>query len=291
MSAFAEKDFDAKGYSNNRPSYPDSFYKLLDQYHLGPRNLLIDVGCGPGTATFQMAEKLSSFRQIIGTDISATMVDRARSRKAEHPENYSRVSFEVSPADDFSFLKNRDANQQNCDFVTAVQCVHWLDFEKFQKAVATVLRKNGTLAVWGNADPIFPDYPKVDSVLAEFTYGQKYLGPYWDPGRQILRNLLKDYQMDKTLFTDFKEACLDGNFIRSEPNNPLLVAKTLTLASVQAYVRTWSSYHFWRKKNPGAKKDISEQFADQVLQLYPQMTKDTRLQVVWKSFYKLSRRL
>lgn len=291
MSAFSEKDFDAGGYSKSRPSYPESFYKLLDNYHRGSRYRLIDVGCGPGTATFQLADNLNSFQEIIGTDISATMVERARKRKTEHPGKYANVSFAVSPADDFTFLAGSESTTQRCDIITAVQCAHWLDFFKFQNAVANVLRKDGTLAVWGYADPIFPEYPKLDNLLDEFTYGAKYLGPFWDPGRQVLRNLLRELHVDTKLFTDVEERCFDGIFIRSKKQNPLLVTKTFTLKNFENYIKSWSSYHSWRKSNQDEEGDITKRFSDRVLQLYPQMTPQSRLQVVWKSFYKLGRRL
>lgn len=114
MSVFSEKDFDAKNYSSNRPSYPDDFYRVLDEYHEGPRNRLIDVGCGPGVATFQLADKLRPFTQIVGTDISNTMVEKARSHKEKNPVKYEAVTFEVSSADDFSFLKGPGIK---CDMV------------------------------------------------------------------------------------------------------------------------------------------------------------------------------
>lgn len=76
MPAFAESDFNADRYDRCRPSYPSDFYRILDQYHKGQRHLLVDVGCGPGTATLQMAKELREFDKIIGTDISDAMVKK-----------------------------------------------------------------------------------------------------------------------------------------------------------------------------------------------------------------------
>lgn len=287
MSAFSEKDFDAKSYSSSRPSYPDEFYRVIDEYHVGARNRLIDVGCGPGVATFQLADKLKPFNQIFGTDISNTMVERARGRKRENFEKYEGVNFEVSPADDFSFLKGPD---NKCDMVTAVQCVHWLDFDSFQKSVAAVLREGGTFVIWGYADPIFPEYPKLDALLDDFSYGPDHLGPYWESGRQILRNLLRDLHLNTELFTDFQEACFNIDYIRSNQTDPLLIKRTITLAQFQDYLKTWSAFHSWRKKHP-RERDITEGFVNRVLQLYPHLTNQSKLQVVWKSFYKMCKKL
>ncbi|CAR31107.1 ZYRO0E10032p [Zygosaccharomyces rouxii] len=287
MSAFSEKDFDAKSYSSSRPSYPDEFYRVIDEYHVGARNRLIDVGCGPGVATFQLADKLKPFNQIFGTDISNTMVERARGRKGENFEKYEGVNFEVSPGDDFSFLKGPD---NKCDMVTAVQCVHWLDFDSFQKSVAAVLREGGTFVIWGYADPIFPEYPKLDALLDDFSYGPDHLGPYWESGRQILRNLLRDLHLNTELFTDFQEACFNIDYIRSNQTDPLLIKRTITLAQFQDYLKTWSAFHSW-KKSHSQERDITEGFVDRVQQLYPHLTKRSKFQVVWKSFYKLCRKL
>lgn len=287
MSTFSEKDFSASDYSRSRPSYPDKFYEVVDEYHEGVRDRLIDVGCGPGIATFQLADKLKPFKQIIGTDISGTMIERAKSHREENPEKYGAVTFEVSHADDFGFLKNPD---EKCDMVTAVQCVHWLDFESFQKSVAAVLRKGGTFVIWGYADPIFPAYPKLDALLNNFTYGPDHLGPYWEPGRQILRNLLRDFHLKDELFTDFKEACFDMDYIRTNPTDPLLIEGTVTLSQFQDYLKTWSAFHSWRKIHQ-QERDITENFVDNVKLLYPQLKKQSKLQVVWKSFYKLCRKL
>lgn len=287
MSAFAEKDFDAKSYSNNRPSYSSQFYQVVDEYHTGSRNRLIDVGCGPGTATFQLADHLKSFNQILGTDISNAMVARARTRKEENSRRYTNVSFEVSSADDFSFLEDFDGN---CDMITAVQCAHWLDFDCFQRSAAAVLRKGGTLAIWGYADPIFQEYPKLDALLDHFTYGPDHLGPFWESGRQILKNLLKDLHLKDDLFTDFKEAYFDAAYIRSHQYDGILIKRTVTLAQFQDYLRTWSSFQSWKKRHP-LERDITESFIESALQLYPQLTKQSKLQVMWKSFYRLCRKI
>lgn len=287
MSAFSQKDFNAKNYSDNRPSYPDEFYRLIDEYHVGPRNRLIDAGCGPGIATFQLAEKLKPFHQVIGTDISDKMIQKALALKESDPEKYKAVIFKRSSADDFSFLNGSD---KQCDMVTAVQCVHWLDFDHFQRSVASVLRQDGTFVIWGYADPIFPEYPKLDALLDQFSYGSDYLGPHWESGRYILKDLLQSRHLNNELFKDVKTARFDIDYVRSNPTNPLLIKKTITLSEVQDYIRTWSSFHSWRKSHPD-QPDITDRFVARVQQLYPKLTAQSRLQVVWKSFYKMCRKV
>ncbi|CDH13265.1 uncharacterized protein ZBAI_05051 [Zygosaccharomyces bailii ISA1307] len=156
MSSFGAEDFDAKTYSELRPTYPEKFYKILANYHLGPRGLLVDLGCGPGTATLQMADRLS-FKRVIGTDLSAIMVQKATFCKELTPESYENVTFMQSPGESFEFL-GIDANKQKCDMITAVECVHYFNIEEFEKAIAANLRKDGTIAIWGYGDFFFESF-------------------------------------------------------------------------------------------------------------------------------------
>lgn len=296
MSQFSAKDFDAKAYFSNRPIYPDSFYDLIDKYHKGPRKIAVDVGCGPGVATFQLAARLNSFDKIIGTDISNTMVERARRLKREDPDKFSRVSFEVSPADKFEFSPTNRVGIKSVDMITAVECAHWFDFDRFQKAAASNLRKGGTLAIWGYSDAFFPEYPKIDALIMELTYDENDgCGKYWDqPGRNILRDMYRGLHLDTKLFTDIDEQYYTADEIRSKEHVngepvPFFMSTFVTLGQYQEFVKTWSGYHTWRQSNPNAKKDITDVFVDRALECYPELSKSSRIQVCWRTFYKFAR--
>lgn len=296
MSQFSATDFDAASYFNNRPSYPDSFYDLIDQYHQGPRKLAIDVGCGPGVATYQLAARLNSFDNIVGTDVSNTMIQRARSRKNDNPDKYTQVSFEVSSSDDFSFLPKDQIDNKSLDMVTAGECAHWFDFDKFQKAVSANLRKGGTLAIWGYADAFFPEYPKIDALIIELTYDEEHgLGKLWDqPGRNILKDMYKGLKFDPNLFTDIVEGYSTENELR--PNGhaesaPFFMSKFITLSQYQEFIKTWSAYHVWRHLNPDAEEDITDKYVDRILEIYPELSRSSTIQVRWRSFYRFGRAL
>ncbi|CAR26529.1 hypothetical protein ZYGR_0H03430 [Zygosaccharomyces rouxii] len=298
MSQFSATDFDAKAYFNHRPTYPDSFYDLIDRFHQGPRKLAVDVGCGPGVATFQLSARLNSFDKIIGTDVSSTMVKRARSWINDDPDKFTRVSFEVSPAESFEFLPTDQINKKSLDLITAVECVHWFDFDKFQRAAASNLRKGGTFAMWGYSDAFFPEYPKIDSLIINLTYDENNgLGKYWDqPGHSILRNMYKDLHLDTNLFTDIEEAFFMEDEIRSKEHVksepvPFFMSKFVTLSQYQEFIKTWSGYHTWRQLHPNAEKDITDEFVDRILEIYPELSRSSRVQVCWRSFYKFARAL
>lgn len=295
MSAFSERDFDAEHYDRCRPTYPDGFYRILDGYHQGKRQLLVDVGCGPGTATLQMTKQLKGFEEIIGTDISSTMVRRAQNSRSSL-EN-AQVSFVVAPCDDFAFLGHHRANKQAIDMITAVECVHWFDYHNFQASIAKNLRSGGTIAIWGYADAIFLDYPDLDGILNDLAYGEDQLGPYWEqPGRQKLRSRLASWGYSQDKFTNILEVDLEASSLRTVSAEdiqppPLVIVKQMTLADYVAYVKTWSSYHVWHKKYSGLKPDFTDELVERVHKLHPELTSSSKITVAWNTFYKFARRL
>lgn len=299
MSAFSASDFNSKRYSSSRPSYPSEFYRIIDKYHDGERKLLVDVGCGPGTATLQMAEELRPFDRIIGSDLSATMIKTAKAIREESPDIYRNVSFEVSPSDNFEFLGAGSTDKQKVDMITAVECAHWFDFQKFQRSVYANLRKDGTIAIWGYADPIFPDYPEFDDLMIEVPYGKETLGPYWEqPGRSRLRSMLKDSNLNPALFYDIRVSCFHAEDIRDQAKLRqhtemlLLIRKQITLVEFAEYVRTWSAYHGWKQdpKNKN-KQGVADWFIEESLRRRPDLTVNTKIEVVWNTFYKLGKRI
>ncbi|CAI4038644.1 hypothetical protein SMKI_05G2590 [Saccharomyces mikatae IFO 1815] len=298
MSTFSASDFNSKRYSSSRPSYPSEFYKIIDEYHKGERNLLVDVGCGPGTATLQMVKELKPFDQIIGSDLSATMIKTAEIIKNGSPDTYKNVSFRVSPSDNFEFLGSGLVDKQKVDMITAVECAHWFDFDKFLQSVYANLRKDGTIAIWGYADPVFPEYPEFDELMIEVPYGKDALGPYWEqPGRARLRTMLKNSNLDPVRFHDIQVSYFNAKDVRNKERlhqnteKPLFIRKQITLVEFAEYIRTWSAYHQWKQdpKNRD-KKDIADWFIEESLRRRPELTANTKVEVVWNTFYKFGRR-
>ena len=61
-----------------------------------PGEAVLDIGCGTGTSSFQLAQGVGPDGSVVGADISSTMVEAATSRaqEARHPN----VSFVVADA-------------------------------------------------------------------------------------------------------------------------------------------------------------------------------------------------
>ena len=153
----------------------------------------MDLGCGHGV----VARTVSTyFDQVIGVDPSSGMIEQAKisssTTLSSYPDSYPNVTFRQSAAESLPFLGIGDV-----DMVVVGQAAHWFDYARFFPEMKRILRKDGTLALWGYKDLVFVDYPKATKVLNEYAHGQdrRRLGSYWSqPGRSIVQNKLHDIQ-------------------------------------------------------------------------------------------------
>ncbi|CCH59951.1 hypothetical protein TBLA_0C01360 [Henningerozyma blattae CBS 6284] len=284
MSQFSEKDFDAINYADFRPTYSIEFYKKMNEYHEGEKNLLIDVGCGPGTATLQLVNLLK-FKKTIGTDISKPMVDGGNNLKQKD----SNVEFLVSSGEDFQFL-GEEFNAKKVDMITAAECVHYIGFNIFQENCWKNLRKNGTLAIWGYVNPTIAGHPKVDKISFDYFYSADKFGPYWQqPGGKIISNLLQDCKWDETKYKDIKNVVMFARDYGTGVNeDELYFGCSSTPEGLRRYFTTTSFYHGWKKDHPN-EKDLSESFLEEVLAACPDLKANSKVQIVFDTFYMFAR--
>lgn len=111
-------DFISRGYQNKpaaelKGSGLATAAKTLE--HLNPADILLDVGCGPGTITYQLAEKVA---QVHAIDISPGMIDSARQRAAA--KQIDNIRFERSDLFDQKLKRN------SFDVITAFNVLPYL---------------------------------------------------------------------------------------------------------------------------------------------------------------------
>ncbi|KAK9324006.1 S-adenosyl-L-methionine-dependent methyltransferase [Lipomyces orientalis] len=286
MTSFSDSTYSSKDYADFRPRYPPSVYTALIEYHKGPRNLAIDLGCGPGTATYPLT---AYFANVIGSDPSRVMIEQARNAVAAKGD--ASLRFIVSPAEEISSYIEAPGS---VDFISTSQAVHWFQHDKWFKECARALRQGGTLTYFGYKDHSIVGSKLANDIFMEFSYGDNFLGPYWEPGRQFVRNLYRDIVPPSDLFTDVKRT----EYIAGESDaSGRLIAKDMTLEANESYVRTWSSFHNWCKDHPdemarreGGTGDIVDRLFDR-LKRVTGWTEKTILQVEWSSVILLARRL
>lgn len=105
--------------------------------HLSPSMSLLDVGCGPGTITADLAMRLGEGR-VVGLDRAASVVEAARAANAD----VANLSFEVGDVYELSFEDGA------FDVVYAHQVLqHLSDPVRALEEMRRVLRPGGLLAV------------------------------------------------------------------------------------------------------------------------------------------------
>jgi trans-aconitate methyltransferase len=100
---------------------------VMDLLEAKPDERILDLGCGTGHLTSQIAEKGA---KVLGVDRSATMVQQAR-------EKYPALQFEVMDAREISFAEPFDAIFSNAT-------LHWIkEPEKVIAGIAAALKPGG----------------------------------------------------------------------------------------------------------------------------------------------------
>jgi ubiquinone/menaquinone biosynthesis C-methylase UbiE len=124
----------ANRYQASRRGYPPEIVQfIIDTARLGPGSTVLEVGCGTGQLTGQLA---AHGLAVTAIDIGAGMITAARRSLSESPVWFQVVSFEELDAPDASF-----------DLVISATAFHWVDPEvKFAKP-AWLLKADGWLAL------------------------------------------------------------------------------------------------------------------------------------------------
>jgi SAM-dependent methyltransferase len=150
---------------------------LLD--HLAPGDDLLDVGCGPGTITCDLARAVAPGR-VVGVDAAPAVVAEARARAADVPG----VAFEV--ADLFALPYPDDA----FDVVHAHQVLqHVADPVGALVELRRVCRPGGLVAVRDSDYPAFtyaPAEPALDRAIVAYGELTRVNRAHWDAGRHLL---------------------------------------------------------------------------------------------------------
>lgn len=95
----------ATRYAENRLGYPAELYDLVLRYHAesnGNFKTLLDVGCGPGNATRDLAPH---FECAVGIDPGLEMIQTAQ-RLGGVTKSNSPIEFQVSTAEDCAKIDN-----------------------------------------------------------------------------------------------------------------------------------------------------------------------------------------
>jgi len=190
-------------YARFRPGYPPALAAYLASL-CGRRRLAVDVGCGTGQITVELA---AHFDEALGLDPSADHVANARTAE--------RVRYEVSPAERLPLPA------ASVDLLTAAQAAHWFDLPAFYAEAGRVAAPCALLALVSYGVPRLDAAP---GVRFQHFYRDE-IGPYWPPERRHV---------------DAGYADIDFPFEELAPP-AMEIRRDWTLSQFLGYVSTWSA--------------------------------------------------
>ncbi len=135
---FGKEDWKAEDYFENSSSQKNAAADLMQYVEIKDSDTILDVGCGDGKITAEIAAKDPN-GIVTGVDISSAMIDFA---KANFPHSrHSNLSFDLKDAQKLDF----NAQFDTIFSFTALQWVQ--DHDAFIQGARKGLKAGGTLAV------------------------------------------------------------------------------------------------------------------------------------------------
>lgn len=135
----------ARFYKEARGAYPQELYDVVLSHHKssgGHTALLLDVGCGPGNATEDLAK---SFTRVVGIDPGLEMINAAKEARGKTATG-ALIEYELAAAEDIDKLSVIEP--ESVDLLTGATCAHWFDMQRFWVAAEYVVKPGGTIALW-----------------------------------------------------------------------------------------------------------------------------------------------
>ncbi|KAI8082965.1 S-adenosyl-L-methionine-dependent methyltransferase [Halteromyces radiatus] len=282
MATFSKDGFNADSYMTYRPTYNKNAYSYIFEVHQGDLELAVDVGCGPGTVTIELAKWC---RQVIGIDPSNSMIEVAQ--KTAQQQGLQNVTYRQG------YGEQLPLEDQSVDILTVAQSLHWLDPSKFLSEVKRVLRPKGTLVAWGYmfGKLCFDDntsQQEYQDTLAQLGDPDKggLLGSYWEKNRAIATagfvSWLPEFQkvFKKVQHLSYPTLLTPSSMILTMP---WMDDSDISFHQLIAYVKTWSSYKNWldakrQQHDDDDDGDIVDTFFKNQ---FPSVSLDTLVHVQW----------
>ena len=152
---------------------------FLDRLEPGPR--ILDPGCGPGSITLHLAERVGPQGHVVGVDFSADAIDAART--AAGTRGVTGVEFVVGD------LFDLDVEPGSFDVVHAHQVLqHLADPVKALRAMAGYCTQGGLIAVRDadyGAMAWYPQLPGVTEWFTTYCRSARATGGEPDAGRRL----------------------------------------------------------------------------------------------------------
>lgn len=260
MATFAKTTFNVARYASVRPSYPAQVYELIFNYHAHTQagqpgwNTVVDLGCGTGQVTRELAPK---FERVIAVDPSIKMLNQAREALSSEAQK-KNIEFVNASAE--TLLDQMPELEGQVDMITAAQAAHWFKYPNVYESLKRILRpQTGSFAFWGYSEFRFTSWHLLTRLISEYSREDDpaiSLGPHWEqPGRNIVDNHFDPIEMptEKDGFRDVKRiwyALPHHQSGEGVENHLAILKKTTNWEGLEHYLRTFSALHTYHEANP-----------------------------------------
>lgn len=272
----------AAAYASHRKGYPQRLFDHILKQHVdsgGELGTLVDVGCGPGPATRQLAPH---FEEVYGLDPGESMLGAARELGGTTKAG-GKIVYEISSAEEIDVaLERLGAPDGSVDMITVATAAHWFDMPRFYAAAAKMLKPSGTLAMWCTGwwhvdKRRTPNAEKVSAVMEDYLLER--LRAWAMPGNLICCGLYKDLELpwttavgedwDKERFS--RRTWNEGGRIEEdeigEVGDGFLLRINVTWEEARAMLGTQSMVNRWREAHKdalqrGEMKDTIDEFLE-----------------------------
>ncbi|KAL6244814.1 hypothetical protein RBB50_008342 [Rhinocladiella similis] len=211
----------AQSYAKNRRGYPDDLISLVINKHTstgGQLNVLLDLGCGPGTATRSLAPY---FQHAIGADPGQSMIETARTIPCATASG-EPTTFEVCASDAISSIDalkrfsadgHGTSSANTVDLITAGTSAHWFDYPDFYVEASKILKPGGSIIMWCTKgyyvdERTTPNAKKLQALWQDFE--RVVLQPYEVEGNRITRELYATLPLPWSEYSVLDEKNLDA---------------------------------------------------------------------------------
>ena len=260
-------------YAKYRPSYDTVLYSNIISYTRmnsnDSQNTAVDVATGTGQAAIDLR---NYYDKVIAIDIQENQLKHAF-------KDYDNIQFKEGVAENITLESN------SVDLVCTAQALHWFDVNKFYIEANRILKKNGTLAIWGyNLCYITPNGANDNNKAIEASnlisnlYKNDKLSKYWDQRRYFI----------DSHYTTISPTEDDKLFKNIEKQN-LFMSKRWKLSDVVKYISTWSAYNTYMKANKiklGSNDDPCVIIENKLKQVYD--GEDCEITISWPIFLILA---
>lgn len=275
--------YDSSNYNMNRPQYRDSLVDAILTFHKcsisdAATDLAVDVATGTGIFARQLKR---GFTKVIGTDISGSMLDKAREASSG-----SNMEFVESAAESMPFLSNHSV-----DVITVATAAHWFDVDKFLKESQRILKPNGTLAIFGYPGlPHFVDYPQCDELLRQHMYGKDGLDPYRVSGHDIVAGGYQSYHqaMARDSWRDIERRIYPSAFSCGRTptpvvgDHPVVMDFKVTWRALDKFISTWSMQKSYDQAHPNLDLPSHVTIVQNMMAAADATDMDERLRLEWE---------